>query len=155
MNTIMTTRTSLRQFERDLQGISGNITLYRRGINEFYLSQYSWIYEQLEAVRPKLEAIGMYERCHDALQQVEAWVQESPEHDEEAELLLLNLSGDLRDVSGIHSEMRQKLKDNPSAIIEDFKTDPDGWLLQEPQEKNDGHSARACLNLSLLKQNHD
>ena len=87
----MRTRTSLRQFERDLQGISGNITLYRRGINEFYLSQYSWIYEQLEAVRPKLEAIGMYERCRDALQQVEAWGQESPEHDEEAELLLLNV----------------------------------------------------------------
>lgn len=131
----MKTRTSLRQFERDLQGMSGNITLYRRGTNEFYLSQYSWIYEQLEAVRPKLEAIGMYERCRDALQQVEAWVQENHEHDEEAELLLLNLSGDLRDVSGIHAEMRKKLKDNPSAIIEDFKTDPDGWFLQEQQEK--------------------
>lgn len=131
----MKVKTSVKQFERDLQGMAGNITLYRRGINEFYLSQYSWIYEQLEAVRSKLEAIGMYERCRDALQQAEALVRQGPEHDDEAELLLLNLGGDLRDASGTHAEMRKKLKDNPNAATEDLKADPDGWLLQEQQEK--------------------
>lgn len=131
----MKTRTSLPQFERDLQGMVGGITLYRRGIDEFYLSQYSWIYEQLEAVRSKLEAIGMYERCRDALQQAEALVRQGPEHDDEAELLLLNLGGDLRDASGIHAEMHKKLKDNPNATTDDFKADPDGWLLQEQKEK--------------------
>jgi hypothetical protein len=135
MKSMMKTRTSLPQFERDLQGMAGNITLYRRGINEFYLSQYSWIYEQLEAVRPKLEAIGMYERCREALTQVEAWVREGPEHDEEAELLLLNLGRDLAHASGSFAAMRKKLKENPQATIDDFKPDPDGWAMQEQQEK--------------------
>ena len=131
----MKTRISLPQFERDLQGMAGGIALYRRGIDEFYLSQYSWIYEQLEAVRPKLEAIGMFERCRDALQHAEALVRQGREHDDEAELLLLNLGGDLRDASGTHAEMRKKLKDNPNATIDDFKADPDGEAMQERQEK--------------------
>ena len=133
---MMKTRISLPQFERDLQGMAGNVTLYRRGINEFYLSHgFPRIYEELEAVRPKLEAIGMFERCRDALQHAEALVRQGPEHDDEAELLLLNLGGDLRDASGTHAEMRKKLKDNPNATIDDFKADPDGEAMQERQEK--------------------
>ncbi|SFO54345.1 hypothetical protein SAMN05443579_103706 [Variovorax sp. PDC80] len=131
----MKPKISLRQFENSFMGMSG-VTLYRRGINEFYLSQgYPRIYEELEAVRPKLEAIGMYERCRDALKQAEAWVRQGPEHDEEAILLLLNVGGELARASGSHEAMRKKLKDNPNATIEDFKADPDGWLLQEQQEK--------------------
>lgn len=131
----MKTRTSLPQFERDLQGMVGGITLYRRGIDEFYLSQYSWIYEQLEAVRPKLEAIGMHERCRDALKQAEALVRQGPEHDEEAQILLLAVGGELAHASGSYEAMRKKLKDNPQATIDDFKADPDGEAMREPQEK--------------------
>lgn len=122
----MKTMTTLPQFERDVQGMAGNVTLYRRGINEFYLSHgFPRIYEGLEAVRPRLEAIGMYVRCRDTLQQAEALVRQGPDHDEEAEQLLLNLGGDLRDASGTHESMRKKLRGNPNATIDDFKADPD------------------------------
>ena len=133
---MMKTRTSLPQFEHDLQGMVGGITLYRRGIDEFYLSQYSWIYEQLEAVRHKLEAIGMYERCRDALTHAEALVRQGSEHDEEAESLLLKVGGELAHASGSYDGMRKKLKENPLATIDDFKADPDGEAMQEQQEKN-------------------
>jgi exonuclease VII small subunit len=108
-------------------------SLYRRrGINEFYLSHgFPRIYEELEAVRLKLESIGMYERCRNELQRAEALVRQSPEHDDEAELLLHNLSGDLRDASGTSAEISKKLKATPSATIEDFKADPDGELSQK------------------------
>lgn len=127
----MKPKTSLPQFERDLQGMAGNVTLFRRGINEFYLSHgFPRIYEELEAVRPKLESIGMFERCRDALQQAEALVRQGPEHDDQAEFLLLKLGGDLREASGTHAEMSKKLKGNRNASIEDFKADPDGELGQ-------------------------
>lgn len=132
----MKTRTSLPQFERDLQGMVGNITLYRRGINEFYLSHgFPRIHEELEAVRSKLEAIGMYERCRDALTQAEALVRQGPEHDEEAESLLLKVGGELAHASGSYEAIRKKLKDNPQATINDFKADPDGEAMQEQKEK--------------------
>jgi len=101
---------SLSRFESDLEGMSGNITLYRRGINEFYLSQYSWIYGQLESVRPKLEAIGMYQRCRDALQQVEVWVTQGPEHDEESVDLLLAVGRELARASGSHEKWQRRFK---------------------------------------------
>ena len=81
------------------------------------------------------EAIGMYERCRDALEQAEAWVRQGPEHDEEAILLLLNVGGELARASGSHDAMRKKLKDKPKATIHDFKADPDGWLMQMRQDK--------------------
>ncbi|WP_304305068.1 hypothetical protein [Pseudacidovorax intermedius] len=122
----MKTKTTLRQFERDIQGMAGNVTLYRRGINDFYLSHgFPRIYEELEAVRSRLEAIGMYVRCRGTLQQAEALVRQGPDHDEEAQLLLLNLGGDLKDASGTHARMRKKLRENPNATIDDFKADPD------------------------------
>ena len=130
-----TKKVTVREFEGNLQGMAGNITLYRRGINEFYLSQYSWIYEQLEAVRTKLEALGMYERCKDALTRAEALVRQGPEHDEEAQLLLLKLGGELAQASGSLDAMRKKLRDKPNATLEDFKPDPDGWALEEEREK--------------------
>ena len=87
----------------------GNITLYRRGINEFFLSHgFPRIYEQLEAVRRDLEALGMYERCRDALKQAEALVRQGPEHDEEAELLLLNVGGELAHASGSYEALRRR-----------------------------------------------
>ncbi len=123
----MKKRISVAQFEGSLMGMAGGITLYRKGIDEFYLSHgCPRIYEELEAVRPKLEAIGMYERCRDALTQAEALVRQGPEHDSEAMTLLLEVGGDLANASGSFAAMRKKLKDNPNATIDDFKPDPDG-----------------------------
>jgi len=106
----MKTKTSLTRFEGDLRGMAGNITLYRRGINEHYLSQYSWIYEQLEAVRSKLEAIGMYERCRDALKQAEAMVRQGPEHDDDAQSLLLTIGSELAHASGSSDALSRKYR---------------------------------------------
>jgi hypothetical protein len=106
----MKAKTSIARFEGDLQGMAGNIALYRRGINEFYLSQYSWIYEQLEAVRRELEGVGMYERCRDALKQVEAWVRQGPEHDEKAESLLLQVGGELARASGSYDSSQRRFR---------------------------------------------
>lgn len=90
--------------------MAGGIYLYRQGIDEFYLSQYSWIYEQLEAVRQKIEALGMYERCRDALQQVEAWLQCGTEHDDEAQDLLLKVGGELARASGSFESMQRRFR---------------------------------------------
>lgn len=90
--------------------MAGNIALYRCGINELYLSQYSWIYEQLEGVRPNLEAIGMYDRCQDALVKVEALVREGPERDEEAESLLLMVIGELTQASGSLEKLQRRFR---------------------------------------------
>jgi hypothetical protein len=106
----MKARTSLARFEGDLQGMAGNITLYRRGINEFYLSQYSWIYEQLEAVRGDLEDIGMYERCRDALRQAEEWVRQGTENDEKAQDLLLEVGRELAHASGSYAALERKYR---------------------------------------------
>lgn len=106
----MKAKTSIARFEGDLQGMAGNIALYRRGINEFYLSQYTWIYDQLEAVRRDLEAIGMYERCRDALEQAEAWVRQGPDHDQEAESLLLQVGGELARASGSYDALQRRFR---------------------------------------------
>jgi hypothetical protein len=83
--------------------------LYRRGINEFYLSEgFPWIYEQLEAVRRDLEALGMYEQCRDALTQAEALIRQGPEHDEEAEMLILAANRALMQASGSYEAMRRR-----------------------------------------------
>lgn len=131
----MNVKKSVASFESDFQGMVGGISLYRRGIDEFYLSQFHWIYEQLEAVRSKLEALGMYERCRDALTRAEALVREGPDHDDEAETLLLKVGGELARASGSFEAMRKKLKANPNATLEDFKPDPDGWAQAEQEEK--------------------
>lgn len=106
----MRARTSIARFEGDLQGIAGNIALYRRGVNECYLSQYSWIYDQLEAVRRDLEVIGMYERCRGALQQAEMWVRQGPEHDRDAESLLLQVGLELATASGSYAALQRRFQ---------------------------------------------
>jgi hypothetical protein len=105
----MKVKRSVAGFENDLEGMQGGIALYRRGANEFYLSQsFPWIYERLEAVRRDLEALGMYERCRDALTQAEALIKQGPEHDEEAEMLILSANRALMQVSGSYEAMRRR-----------------------------------------------
>lgn len=101
---------SLSRFEGDFEGMIGCISLYRRGLDETYLSHYSWIYKQLEAVRAKLETIGMYERCREALMQAEDLVRQGPERDEEAATLLLAVSRELAHASGSYAKLQRKFK---------------------------------------------
>jgi len=105
----MKVKRSIAGFENDLEGMQGGIALYRRGANEFYLSQsFPWIYEQLEAVRRDLEALNMYERCRDALMQAEALIKQGPEHDDEAERLILNANRALMQASGSYEAIRRR-----------------------------------------------
>jgi hypothetical protein len=105
----MKVKRSVAAFENDLEGMQGGIALYRRGANEFYLSQsFPWIYERLEAVRRDLEALGMYERCRDALTQAEALITQGPEHDQEAEMSILSASRALMQASGSYEAMQRR-----------------------------------------------
>lgn len=105
----MKVKRSVAEFERNLGGMQGNLPLFRQGINEFYLSQgFPWIYEQLEAVRRDLEALGMYERCRDALTQAETLIRQGPEHDDEAEMLILNANRALMQASGSYEAMKRR-----------------------------------------------
>lgn len=105
----MKVKRSIVKFENDLEGMQGGIALYRRGIDEFYLSHgFPLIYRQLEAVRRDLEALGMYERCRDALTQAEALIRQGPEHDEEANLLILNANRALMQASGSYEAMKRR-----------------------------------------------
>ena len=105
----MKPKRSIAQFENELEGMQGNIALYRRGINEFFLSQsFPLIYERLEAVRRDLESLGVYEVCRDALTQAEALVKQGAEHDEAARKLILNANRALMQASGSFDAMRHR-----------------------------------------------
>jgi hypothetical protein len=105
----MAVKKAIAKFENDLEGMSGNIALYRRGVNEFYLSHsFPSIYKQLEAIRRDLEALGMYECCRDALTQAEALIRQGPEHDEEAYMSMLNALRALSQASGSFDAMSRK-----------------------------------------------
>ena len=107
----MKVRTSIPRFEAALQGMVGGITLYRRGIDELYLSHgFPQIHEELEALHRDLEALGMYERCRDALRRAEALVRQGPEYDREAELVLLEAGGELARASGSYDKLRRRFR---------------------------------------------
>lgn len=105
----MKPKRSIVRFENDLEGHSGNIFLYRKGINEFFLSHgYPRMYERLEEVRRDLEAIGMYEECRDALQESEALVRQGPENDDAAYDVLLAAIRSLMQASGTYEAMSRR-----------------------------------------------
>jgi hypothetical protein len=86
--------------------MQGGISLFRTGVDEFYLT---WGFviarKKLEAARRDLEALGMYERCRDALDQAEVLITKGPEHDEEANLIFLNVNRALMKASGSHDTL--------------------------------------------------
>jgi hypothetical protein len=126
-----TRKITVREFENDLEGMLGGLALYRRGIDEFYLSHgFPAIYKQLESIRSDLDTLGMYEGCRDALTQAETLIRQGPQHDQEADTLMLNALRALSQASGSFDAMKKKLKQNPNATLEDFKPDPDGWAQQ-------------------------
>ncbi len=85
--------------------------MYRRGINEFFLSHgFPRYYAGLEAARSELEILGMYDRCRDALLKAEELVKKGPEHDYEAETLILEANRALMQVSGRHEAMSRRYR---------------------------------------------
>ncbi|CAM3336663.1 hypothetical protein [Polaromonas hydrogenivorans] len=116
----------IREFESSLDALQAQIGLCRKGIDEtFLIDGFAWYRKKLEAARRDLEVLGMYEQCRDALARAEELVKLGPEHDEEAEMLILNANRALTQASGTHEAMRKKLKANPNATLDDFKPDPD------------------------------
>ena len=105
----MQRKLSMARFEGNLEGMSGNISLYRKGINKHFLTVgFPMMHDELEQVRKRLEAIGMYEQCRDALIQTEALVRKGPEHDEDAYTLMLTMIRALMQASGSHEAMRRR-----------------------------------------------
>jgi hypothetical protein len=99
------------EFEDLLVYAQGGIDLYRKGISKAFLSHgFPMIREGLQAARRELEALGMYERCRDALVQAEALVKQGPEHDYEAETLILEANRALMQVSGSHEAMSRRYR---------------------------------------------
>lgn len=117
----MRVKRSVAEFERTLIGMQGGISLYRKGIDEFYVSQgFPLARERLEAARRELEALGLYERCRDTLTQAEALIRQGPEHDEEAETLILETNRALMQASGTYEAMRRRY------IAANDTSEPDG-----------------------------
>lgn len=126
---------ALREFENILDYVLGAIGGYRRGVEpEFIPYGVAMVYEKLEAARKDLEVLGLYEQCRDALARAEL-IKHGPEHDEEAEMRILNAARAVMDASGSAQAMRKKLREKPSATLDDFKPDPDEWGQEEHQTK--------------------
>lgn len=122
----------VREFENELVGMQGGIAMYRRGIDEYFLSHgFPLAHEKLQAAQRDLEKLGLYEQCRDALVRSEELVKLGPEHDQEAEMLLLNANRALMAASGTHDAMSKVLRDKPNATIDDFKPDPDAWAIED------------------------
>jgi hypothetical protein len=124
-------RKHIRELENTLIGIQGGFSQYRRGIDESFVPHGFTIgREKLEAARHDLEALGAYEQCRDALVRAEELVKLGPEHDEEAEMLILNANRALMAASGTHQEMSNSLREKPDASLDDFKPNPDRWAQE-------------------------
>jgi hypothetical protein len=125
----------VRELENTLIAIQGGFTQYRDGIDEYFVPfGFAIGREKLEAARRDLEAMGLYEQCRDALVRSEELVKLGPEHDEEAEMLILNANRALMQASGTHEAMSKKLREKPNATLDDFKPDPDAWEQEDRQQ---------------------
>ncbi|NML48463.1 hypothetical protein HHL11_32255 [Ramlibacter sp. G-1-2-2] len=126
----------VREFEDELVGVQGGISLFRKGIDEFFLSHGFLIAnDKLQAARKDLEALGLFERCSQALRRTEELVKLGPAHDQEAEMLILETARALMKASGTHDAMRKMLLQKPTASVEDYKPDPDAWAREDRQNK--------------------
>lgn len=93
--------------ENMLEAVQGGISLYRRGVNEFFLSQgFPRYYERLEAARRDLESLGMFQRCREALELAELLVKQGPENDERAQDVVLEANRALMRASGSYEAMK-------------------------------------------------
>lgn len=122
----------VREFENVLEGVQGGIALYRKGLSDHFIPHsFAIAHEKLQAAQRDLEKLGLYEQCRDALVRCEELVKLGPEHDQEAEMLILNANRALMAASGTHDAMSKVLRDKPNATIDDFKPDPDAWAIED------------------------
>lgn len=97
---------AVKQFCNTLDGLQGQIALFQEGFSEFLLSaSYPRYQEELEAIRPDLEDLGLYEELHDVLTRSEALVRE--EKYDEAEMLVLEVNRKLSKASGAEDDLRR------------------------------------------------
>jgi hypothetical protein len=102
----MRSASAVKQFSHTLDGVQGGITLFKEGIDEFFLSHgYPMLYEELEAIRPGLEDLGLYETMLEVITRSEALVREGKY--EEAELLVLEANRQLSKASGAEDDLRR------------------------------------------------
>lgn len=127
----------LRELENTLDGVQCSIALYRKGLAEHLVPHgFAIAREKVEAAQRDLEALGLYAQCRDALVRAEELVKLGPEHDEEAEMLILNANRTLTVASGSHAEMSKKLRENSNATLDDFKPDPDAWEQEDREQES-------------------
>lgn len=104
-------RTTIARFEGTLMGMAGGVSLYRKGIDEFFLSHgLPRAMEELEAVRGQLEEIQMYGLCRTALIEAEVLVRQGPECDDRAVELLLQAGGELARASGSFDRLQRRFR---------------------------------------------
>jgi hypothetical protein len=134
--TLTVGKKQLREFENILGGLDGGVSQYRKGIDEYFVPHgFDIARDKLAAAQCDLEKLGLYEQCRDALLRAEELVKRGPEHDHEAEMLILNANRALMAASGTYEAMSKILRDKPNATIDDFKPDPDGWAMEDEQER--------------------
>lgn len=121
----------IREFENTLDYALGGISAYREGReSEFVPHGIEYIRNKLHAAKRDLEKISLYDQSLDALQRLER-VKDGPEYDEDAEMSILKLSKMIGSASGTFDAIRKKLKENPAVTVEDLKSDPDKWKLDD------------------------
>ncbi len=122
----------IRELENTLDGVQGGFSLYRQGINEYFIP-YGFVraHEKLEAAKKDLVALGLYEQCYEALVRAEALAKLGPEHDRAAEMLILNVNRALTHASGTNKAMSRIMREKPNATYDDFKPPPDGWAMED------------------------
>ncbi len=100
---------ALKQFCSSLDGLQGSIATFAEGLSEYLLTAgYPRYYEELEAIRPGLEDLGLYETMHEAIVRSEALVREGKY--EEAEVLVLEANRTLSKASGADDDLRRMYK---------------------------------------------
>jgi hypothetical protein len=118
---------AIREFENTLVGLLGGIAQYRKGIDEYFIP-YGFIIarEKLNAARKDLHKLELLEKCQHAIDRAEELVKLGPQHDEEADALLLSTTREVMSASGTHARM-SAIALKPGVTLDDFKPDPDRW----------------------------
>jgi hypothetical protein len=100
---------SVVEFENLLDYATGGIALYRKGSDEFFLTHgFPLLYEKLEAIKKDLQALGMYERCRDALRRAEALYRQGKEYDEEGSGIIVEAQRALMQASGSYKALERR-----------------------------------------------
>ncbi len=100
---------SVKQFCSSLDGLQGSIATFAEGLSEFLLTAgYPRYYEELEAIRPGLEDLGLYGSLHQAITRSETLVREGKY--QEAEMLVLEANRKLSKASGAEDDLRRLYK---------------------------------------------